>query len=172
MQRRFLPIILLLFVSVLSINCQTKSAVENIKSCKYLSLEDAGKILAQPVKTVENKEIAENNAKRFDCVYSAVSENQKNDFELRIYFSFEEFPDEIEAKKVYQTIWNSNKDHAGIEILKDVGDEAYFHTDGENFNFIMARKGKSTIRFKVRRAIKTTSIEALKSVSKKIMEQI
>ena len=174
MTRNILPIILILLASVLSLNCQTKASGEKVKPCKYLSFEDAEKILNSKVELVTNSWDSINNKTVFNCIYQTAKKDETDDSEQRVLFLFEEFPNETEAKKVYREIWDSNKNHAGIEVLKNVGDEAYFHTDGENFSFVMARKGKYTIRFKVRRlkAIRTTSFDELKAVSKKIMEQI
>ncbi|CAN5839105.1 hypothetical protein BH20ACI4_BH20ACI4_35110 [soil metagenome] len=78
----------------------------------------------------------------------------------------------MQAKKIYEVIWQSNKNHEGIEILSGIGDEAYSHSDKSNFHFVMIKKGKFTIRLKVNKAVETTSIEELKGFEKKVIELI
>lgn len=75
---------------------------------------------------------------------------------------------EIEsAKKTYSGIMESNRKN-GINELKDLGDEAYFHTDNKNFYFILVRKGTKVLRMKVNKITNTTSREAFDSVANKI----
>lgn len=168
----FLPIILLLSVSVLSVNCQTKAADEKPKPCKYLSLEDAEKILGQKIELIENSWNSADGKTIFKCNYRAAAKDAASGQDVNLFFMLEESPSENQAKQIYQTLWNSNKNHEGIEILKDFGDEAHSHSDRPNFHFVLARKGTFTIRLKVNKAVETTSFEALKSFSKKILEQI
>jgi hypothetical protein len=170
MQRKFSPIILLMFVSISSANCQTKAAVESVKSCKYLSLADAEEILGQKVELIENFRNSADGKLIFKCQYRTIEKDKSSGHDINLFFMLEESTTENQAKQIYQTIWNSNKNYKGIEVLKDTGDEAYSHSERPNFHFVMARKGKSTIRLKVNKAVETTSFEALKSFSGKFPE--
>jgi hypothetical protein len=48
-----------------------------------------------------------------------------------------------------------------------MGDEAYFHSDGQNFYFIIVRIGKRLFRIKVNKVTSHTSLNEFKRVSKK-----
>lgn len=158
--------------SVLSLNCQTKAAGEKVKPCKFLSFADAEKILGQPVELITNSWNFAGDKTRFDCNYRSVENDTASGRETNLFFMLEESPDESQAKQIYADIWNSNKNHAGIEILSGVGDEAYAHSDKQNFHFVMARKGKFTIRLKINKATETTSFDELKAFAKKIAGEI
>ena len=58
----------------------------------------------------------------------------------------------------------------GIKTLKNMGDEAYFHTDNQNFYFIMARKGNRMIRMKVNKVTSKTSLEQFYAAAQKMMK--
>ena len=53
------------------------------------------------------------------------------------------------AKKAYADLKKSNAGHEGLLVISGLGDEAYFHTDQQNFSFILVRKGNKMMRMKV-----------------------
>jgi len=162
MRRNLLFLLLIFSASVLSLNCQTKAADEKTKPCKYLSFAEAEKILGGRVELITNSWTFTADKTRFDCTYHVTQKDKKSGREINLFFTLEEDSSEEGAKRVYADIWNSNKDHRGIESLSGIGDEAYAHSDKSNFHFVMARKGKFTIRMKVNKAPETTSLEELK----------
>ena len=169
MSRRFLFFLLVISALVLSVNCQTD---EKAKECKYLSFAEAGKILGARVELVTNSWTFTREKTRFECHYRAVEKDKKSGRETNLFFMLEESTTEEQARQIYETIWQSNKNHEGIEVLSGIGDEAYAHSDRANFHFVMARKGKFTIRLKVNKTTATTSLEELKAFARKVAGEI
>lgn len=171
MQRRFLFLLLIFSVFVVSLNCQTRSD-EKAEECQYLTLAEAEKILGARVELVSNSWTYTTDANKFDCAYRAVEKDKASGKEINLFFRLEESTTEDQAKQIYESIWESNKNHAGIEPLSGIGDEAYAHSDKPNFHFVFARKGKFTLRMKVNKAVAATSPEALKAFAKRVVEGI
>jgi len=172
MRRKILLLLILFSASFLSFNCQTKTADEKVKLCKHLSFPEAEKILGGKVELVTNSWTFTADITRFDCTYCVIEKDSAGGQPVNLFFRLEESSDETEAKQIYAGAWNSNKNHRGIETLSGIGDEAYAHSDKPNFHFVMARKGKFTVRLKVNKAVETTSLEKLKAFAKKVIEEI
>ena len=75
------------------------------------------------------------------------------------------------AVRFYTSIKKASENH-GIKVLHDMGDEAYFHTDNQNFYFIMVRKGGNLFRMKVNKITKTTSLDAFYEIAKNISSEM
>lgn len=163
---------MLFLASALSLNCQTKPAAGKVNPCKFLSFAEAEKILGQRVQLITNSWDFADDKTRFDCTYRSVEKDKTSDRETSLFFTLEESADEAGAKQIYANIWNLNKSHAGIEILSGIGDEAYASGDESNFHFVMARKGKFTIRLKINNVVETTSFDELKAFAKKVISEI
>jgi hypothetical protein len=170
-----LKISALLGILVLSLSCsaQTRSAsVENLDNCQKMTQSEAEKILGQAARMVESKVETKDGSQILNCKYTALSKDEASGREISLYFRFEESSTSEQAKQIYQKIWQSNKNHQGIEVLNGLGDEAYFHSDSPNFHFILIRKGKFTVRLKVNKAVKTTSPDEVKAFAKKVAGEI
>ena len=137
-----------------------------------MSFSEAEKILGTKVELVANSRISTAEKTRFECTYRAIEKDKTSGKDINLFFLVEESSTEAQAKQVYARIWESNKNHQGIEVLSGIGDEAYYHSDRQNFHFLMARKGKFSIRFKIAKASETTSPEELKAFTKRVVEQL
>lgn len=171
MRTKILFLFLIFSASALALNCQTKAANEKVKPCKFLSFAEAEKILGGPVELITNSWTFTAERTRFDCIYRSLEKDKVSGREINLYFMLEESSTEDQARQIYADIWNSNKNHLGIEPLSGIGDEAYFHSDKSNFHFVMARKGNFTIRMKINKAVETNSPEELKAFAKRISEE-
>ena len=89
-----------------------------------------------------------------------------------LYFMYEEHDEVSDAEKVYRDIYRSNKGHEGIEVIDDLGDEAYFHSDGENFYFILVRKVNRLIRMKVNKITSHSSLDEFHAVAREIVARM
>jgi hypothetical protein len=89
----------------------------------------------------------------------------------KVYFMYEEYRDDSLAHISYMKIKTANEEH-GIKDLVNFGDEAYFHTDGDHFYFILARKGKRMIRMKVSTLTSFTSKTAFLEIVSSIVSKI
>ena len=73
----------------------------------------------------------------------------------------EQYNQDLSAKNAYNSIKAPNENHEGVKIVHDMGDEAYFYSDGRNFYFILVRKGKIMFRIKVNKITSHTSLNEL-----------
>ena len=56
----------------------------------------------------------------------------------------------------------------GIEIIHNLGDEAYFHSAKVHFYFIMVRKGKNVFNIKVNKITSSTSLKEFNKIANRI----
>ncbi len=170
MRHKILSTILFSMIFALSVNCQTNE--NKAKSCKFLTVADAEKILGSTIELVRSEKSDSTDKNRYECTYRRIEKDKTSGREVALYFMIIESPTNEKAKQLYDEIWNSNKDHQGIEVLNGIGDEAYSHSDKPNFHFVMARKGNFTIRMKVNKAVETTSFDELKAIAKRVVAEI
>ena len=118
---------------------ETNEDVKPISLSDLFTLPDAEKILGEPAHLADSSTAHREDALVYQCSYKANSEDVKSKKTGVVYFLVEQYNKVSSAQKKYSFIKTANENH-GIKVLNDLGDEAYFHTDGENFYFIMARK--------------------------------
>jgi hypothetical protein len=130
-------------------------------------LSDVEKILGEPAHLTDSSSTNKENISRYYSAYFANEKDSKSGKTGAIYFLVEEYPELSAAQKRYSFIKNANKKN-GIKELQNLGDEAYFHSDQENFYFVMVRKGKIVYNMKVNKITSKTSLEQFNLVARKI----
>jgi hypothetical protein len=135
----------------------------------YLSVADAEKILGEKAKLSDSSSVRSKNVLRIHITYSAIEKAEK---ERNLYVVFEEFDDTDAAAKRYAFVRDGNADHEGVEPLTGVGDEAYFHSDGTAFCFIMARKGNKVLTMKANRMSAKTSVIAFREIGARVVGEM
>lgn len=153
---------LLTFMLTLSVNGQTSQQKSDL-----LTLTDAEKILGEKAHLTDSTLNHKNNVSVYHCSYTADSPDSKSGKTGAVYFMMEDYSDTESAKKTYSGIMESNRKN-GITELNDLGDEAYFHTDNQNFYFILVRKSNRMFRMKVNKITSVTSLDNFNSVAGKI----
>jgi hypothetical protein len=103
--------------------------------------------------------------------YMADSNASENDQPSALYFLYEQYEVLASARNRFTTTKESNE-HLGIDVVEGLGDEAYYHTDGENFYFVMVRKGNVVFNMKVNKLTVSTSLEAFRQVTQRIAGEI
>jgi hypothetical protein len=173
--------VLAIFFSILAISCsepvaisenETNVIAKNVIAGNLFSLSDAEKILGEPAHLTDSASATVKGVQRFNSTYTANTPDTKSGKSGNVYFMFEAYPAVASAKEAYSSIKKANEDHEGIETLTGYGDEAYFHTDSENFYFILIRKNTRMLRLKVNKLTSQTSAEEFKSISKKMAENL
>jgi len=139
---------------------------------RLFSLSDAEKILGEAAQLIENEEDTTEGIFTSKCVYKALKVDKKTGKTGVIYFMFEQYKDVASATNSYTVIQKANENHEGVVVLHNMGDEAYFHSDGSNFLFILVRKGAKMIRMKLNKTTSHTSNEAFDEVGKKITDAL
>jgi hypothetical protein len=129
---------------------------------------DAEKILGEPAHLKDSSTTIKVDTLEYKCAYIANSKDPKTGKTGAVYFLFEQYAQLSSAKKTYSSIKTANENHEGVKTLHDLGDEAYFHSDGENFYFILVRKAEKMFRMKVNKITSTTSLDEFDLVAKNI----
>ena len=133
----------------------------------FLSLADAQKILGEPAHLVDSTTTIGTDEISYQSDYQADETDPKTQKTGAIYFILQGYNELSAAQKRYSVIRDANKDH-GIKELTGLGDEAYFHTDNENFYFIMVRKGINVFNIKVNKITSKTSLDAFNKVAREM----
>lgn len=133
-----------------------------------LTLSHAEKILGEAAVLTDSASVEGKDASMYQCAFKARSEDPKSKKTGALYFLVEQYIEVNAAQKKYSFIKTANEKHEGVKILNDLGDEAYFHSDGENFYFVMVRKGTKVFNMKVNKITANTSSEEFNSVAKEI----
>ena len=129
---------------------------------------DAEKILGEQASLTDSSSTIKEDTLEYKCTYTANSKDQKTGKTGVVYFLFEQYAKVSIAKEVYSSIRKANENHEGFKVLYDMGDEAYFHSDGQNFYFILVRKGEKMLRMKVNKTTSTTSLDEFNLIAKNI----
>ena len=143
----------------------------NLGRSRTLTLEDAGKILGEPAHS-GNTSTTTGNVIMHHFEYLANVKDEKSGKTGALYFLLEEYQDTVAAHKRYDFIKKANEKNAGVETLKELGDEAYYHSDGQNFYFVMVRKGNNVFNMKVNKITSHTSLEQFKHIYMQITEAL
>ncbi|HLG35577.1 MAG TPA: hypothetical protein VI757_11915 [Bacteroidia bacterium] len=138
----------------------------------FMSPADAEKILGEKAHVTERTPETKDKPVNYRCTYTADTADAKTGKTGAVYFMFEEYAEVLSAQKNYSSIKKANENHEGVKVLSDVGDEAYFHTDNENFYFILVRKGKKMFRIKVNKITSHTSLDEFNAFAKKLAERL
>ena len=138
----------------------------------YFSKSDAEKILGEKAYLSDNSSTIKKDTLEYKSAYTAYSKDQKTDKTGVIYFMIEKYIEDLSAKNAYNAIKVANENHEGVKIVNDMGDEAYFHSDGKNFYFILVRKGNIMFRIKVNKITSHTSLNEFNLISNKIADEL
>ncbi|WP_276131631.1 hypothetical protein [Polluticoccus soli] len=112
------------------------------------SLADAERILGEPARLSDSATSVVADTLIFQNTYTAIAADKKSGKTGNIYFMYEQYNDASTAHRLLAYYKTANEKN-GAQTVTGIGDEAWFHTDGQNFYFIMARKGNKAIRMKV-----------------------
>ena len=159
---------LLILPAILAVDVNLKPG----KTHDCLSQESAEKVLGQHAVNDGSTSTVKDGVKRYDCTFTAEAADPKNGRLGHLYYTLEEFSDVASAHNVYDNIVTGNARNPGHSLLRDTGDEAWYHSDGENFSLIVMRKNKNLVRVKVNKLTSFTSQEALKETMRQLADEL
>lgn len=136
---------LLLFIVTGAFSTSNVNSMMKPVACSFFSYENAAKLIGQKAKGIDGEEGTEDGGRKWTCTFSPASGEDGP----KVYFMILRNNSEKAAKKTFDDIRQSNKNHTGFEEWPGVADEAIAHTDGKGFQFLMLRNGMKTIRLKV-----------------------
>jgi hypothetical protein len=137
-----------------------------------LSQSDVEKILGQQAVLTESAVEEKDSAFKQRCTYTANKADIKTNNLAHLYYLFEKYDNERLARNVYEGILTGNQNMPNLQKIYNLGDEALRHTDFENFDMIIIRKGNKLIRLKINKITSMTSTSELQIIAKKITESL
>jgi hypothetical protein len=172
--KHFFIIFTSVFVSLYSCSQthrQTHTAGTNDTSARYISQIDAEKILGQSASLTESSTEQKDNAVKYRYTYTANDSVVAGNRTGHLYCLFEVYKDEASAKKTFADILSGNQSMPNLKKI-NIGDEALQHSDNENFDMVIVRKGNKIIRLKVNKLTGLTSAKELLVTAGKITNVI
>ncbi len=133
---------------------------------------DAEKILGQPAHLTESYSKKEDNIDKHRCIYQVIALDTEPTRPSNLYYVLELYSDAASAHKAYTGILSANVRMPGQSTIDNMGDEAWLHSDGENFHLLLFRKGNKIVRIKINKVTATTSLDELQNVGRKISLKI
>jgi hypothetical protein len=137
-----------------------------------VTITDAEKIMGEPLHLTDSSTENKTGVVTSKVQYSARTINKQLNRPNTLYCMMEFYSNESSAKATYASIKKSNENHEGIKVLSGIGDEAYFHSDYENFYFILARKNNAVFRMKVSKITEKTSLPAFNAFAEKTVASL
>lgn len=134
----------------------------------YFSQSDAEIILGEKAHISDSSSTIKRDTLEIKKAYTADSKEPKSGKPVVIYFMLEEYAYDSSALNAYTFFKVANEKHEGVKVVDNLGDDAYFHSDGKNFYFILVRKGNKLLRLKVNKITSLTSINSFYQISNKI----
>jgi hypothetical protein len=136
------------------------------------TISEAEKILKEKAFLADSSSKVKEGVYTYTCSYTSEAADTKTGKTGGIAYLFEQHPQTSSAAKTYSDIFRSNEKHEGVKVLQGIGDEAYFHSDGQNFYFIMARKGARMFRMKVNKITSKTSLDEFNRIAQEIAKKL
>jgi hypothetical protein len=137
-----------------------------------LTIEEATRILGEPCQLKESQSTAKNGGHQYKSTYLAHSSGETPDKIVALYFVFESYANEVEAKTTFDTFKPSNQNNEGFEMMSNLGNDAFFQTDKHNFCLIIVCKGNEIVRFKVNKMTSKTSLTELKQIANDLVSRV
>ena len=139
---------------------------------KILTLSFTEKIMGEPATLTCNTFIKKGDTLEYKCDYTALSQDEITGKTGKLYFMYEVYASVTAAENAYTSIYLANSGHEGVVIVSDLGDEAYYHSDGTNFYFFLVRKNEKMFRLKLNKVTSHSSKEEFKEVTRFIVDRI
>jgi len=135
----------------------------------YISTEEAEKIIGRKAVLKDSAFKYANGMLRFSFNY--IAKRVDSTAKGRIFFSFEQYKDENTATVTYQSIRSENERSGALEIIKDLGDEAFLQKDVLGQPFIIVREGAKIFKIRVYDVSTEKSRKELMKVAEKILKK-
>jgi len=144
----------------------------NAIATKLLTLPYAERIMGESAQLTGNTYLKKRDTLEYKCDYTAIAEDKITRKTGKLYFMYEVYANVDAAKNSYTAIYEANRRNQGVEVVSGLGDEAYYHSDGNNFYFCLVRKGEKMFRMKVNKVTIHSSASEFKEVTRRITDSI
>ena len=154
--------IFFIFLSLLtfSANAQTDVVVINVnkdilqkrldsamQARYYITSSDAEKILGNPSHLKDSTYKYAGGLLRYSFNY--VIDHPDSLSKGKIFFTFEQYKDELSSKDIYQVIKTENEKGSAITVINDIGDEGFVQKDNTGQPFMIVRKKNKLYKLRV-----------------------
>jgi hypothetical protein len=141
---------------------------------QFLSLEDAQKVIGDSCMLSENKREMLNGILTYHCAYTSIQPSVATRKPSLLTLHLEDYQNDEDASRAYAVIRKSLQSSKGLKVVRNLGDEAYFHTDGVNrhFAFIFVRQHNRLMRLRLTNLGANASFPALMELSRKIIAKV
>lgn len=146
-----------------SFGFEERKATQKNNSFECVSQTDAERILGLPAKETDHLSKQKDGVSRFECTFTA-TENASAYKISHLYYIHEQYESAAQAHDAYQLILSANNGMPGQKQLDTLGDEAWLHTDSENFELLIFRKDNHMVRVKINKLTDKTSLPELMNV--------
>lgn len=137
-----------------------------------LTLQEAQQVLGESCLLKEEASSVTDGGHKYTSTYLSNSSDEKSGNVIALYYSFESYKDEAAASALFKTFKDSNRYADGFELMDNLGDECFFHSDNQNFYLIVARKGNELVRLKVNKITSRTSSTEMKKIASALIQRV
>lgn len=164
----------IIFITLYAILCvnNPQKMPDSLVGRHQLTLEEAERILGETAVLKERKSDNQIDYYVSKTTFSAKEIDAQTQKQANLYYMVERFKDEEAATKTIQSFIKGNQALQGFELLAGYGDEAFFHTNKDNFCLLVIRKSNKMIRIKVNKLTSKTSFEELRKIGKDLVERV
>lgn len=134
-----------------------------------LTLSAVENIIGMPAKYLETVKETRPQVLRETTSYIALEKDSRSLQAVNLYYLKENYDNAALAHKTFADIITSNGGLNGQSVLTDLGDEAWMHSDKQNFSLLMVRKKNKLIRIKINKLPPTYSSKELVAASRQII---
>lgn len=136
---------------------------------KFISTDEAEKVLGGKTHVRDSSWKISGGILRYMTTILSYANDKKTGQNKKLFFSYEEYQHEGEAKDIYSPIKEENGKSAVVNDFAETGDEAFWVIDQSGFPFIMVRKNKKIFKFKIYYVTKKGAFEQLQALAKRIV---
>jgi hypothetical protein len=136
---------------------------------KFVTLAEAEKVMGEKAHVKDSVWRNSGSITKFMTTMVANETDKKTGKAKKLFFSFENYPHETDAKELYALIKAENEKTAASSAIDEIGDGAFVVKDQLGFPFIMVRKGSKIFKFKTYYVTDKDGFERLKTLVKKVV---
>ena len=139
---------------------------------KALTKRDAERILGQTVKLTMAKKEKKDDVVKISITYTGLENEAGSNRQVNLHYSLTKYTDLGLATKAYALILKNNMGMPGQTLIKELGDEALYHSDDKNFSLIIVRKNENLLLIKINKQTKKFAKDELLKITEGIVSKI
>jgi hypothetical protein len=140
-------------------------------SYKFVSIREAQKIFGEPAHFKDSIWKKEGSVTKFISTLQSEVRDSVTGQGKRLFFSYEQYPEETAAKETYNSIKAENEKISASAVIHETGDEGFVAKDTLGFPFMMIRKGHKIFKLKLYYAKSTDAFEQLQILAKRLVAE-